>query len=140
MSNIFTKILKTIPNYSGNKIDTDFIKDVYYKKRLFRIFEFDKPYTLYIKYYCPKKVLKPLPISAMSSLSGMTGNVILNESIEYEHLISKRYATKEAILFDIKEIRKIQSEIEECKKLQGEIEEYKECLKHKILEKFINRD
>lgn len=125
---LFIKTLKGVPGHSFldiDKIDVSLIRDIHYRKRLFRILNFNKPYTLTIEYSLPQNTLSPIPIL---NLNGTVGSFIFINSTEYERLITKRYATEE----------EVKSEINEIKELQNKIEKLKENLKKDLLEKLIN--
>lgn len=100
---IFFKTLKGSNGWSSlklNKLDVTLIKDVHYHKRLFRIFDRNKPYTLTIKY-------------TLSIHSQNPRDTIM----QFDHVITKRYETEEGVHDEILDILDLQKQIKGLKEI-----------------------
>jgi len=98
--------LKGSPGWSDlaiKNIDIARVLSVSHSKRLFKIFDRDKPYTLEIKYYLPGSQTGIAP-----SFGRGTSVTVYNEPIT-EQIITKRYETRQMVL---KEIQDINNKIE----------------------------
>ena len=94
-------------------VDVAKITDVFYRRRLFKLFDREYDYSLYIKYN--------EPIDEFKYVAGKHPSFVV--ATKTEHFISKRYKTEKDVLDEIKEI----------KKLQSNLNQYAETIRNKII-------
>ena len=106
------KGMKGWSELSISTIDVYKIKDIYYKKRLFCIFNKNHPYKLTIEY--------DEPTESMGIASGINFNrgftTSLVKEVDLTVDITKRYKTEIEVINEIKETRMKQNKIELLKK------------------------
>ena len=115
MEGIIFHTLKGIRGWSKlniSTIDVYKIKDIYYNKRLFCIFDRNYPYTLIIKYNEPQESINLAP--GINFKGGVTLSLVNNMCLISD--ITKRYKTEIEVKNEIEEINIKQKKIELLKK------------------------
>ena len=102
---------------SLSRIDIARVVTCNYDKRLFKLFNRDKPYTLEIKYYLPETSISVAPV-----FSGRGGVAVYNETTLIQ-TITKRYESEDQVKNEISTINK---------KLEA-LDDYNEKLREKLL-------
>jgi len=101
LAGVLFHTLKGSPGWSDlaiKNIDIARVISVSHNKRLFKIFDRDKPYTLDIEYYLPSVR------SGVAPSFGRHVSITVYSEPVVEHNITKRYETKELVLKEIKDI------------------------------------
>jgi len=113
--------LKGTPGWSRlsiKNIDIARVLSISHSKRLFKIFDRDKPYTLEIKYYLPSVQTGVAP-----SFGRNVSFTVYSEPI-LEHNITKRYETEQTVL---KEVEDINNKIKKLDDYTNKISSYIMC-------------
>jgi hypothetical protein len=95
-------------------VDVAKITDVFYRKRLFKLFDREYDYTLYIKYN--------EPMDDFRYVAGKHPSFVI--ATKTEHFISKRYKTEKDVIDEMKEIQK----------MKNNLNQYAETIRNKIME------
>ena len=112
------KGIKGWSTLSIQKIDIYKIKEIYYKKRLFCIFNRDHPYNLIIIYNEPRTTIDFAP--GINFNGGFTTSMVESTSLTVN--ITKRYKTEIEVKNEIKEIQMKQNKIKLFqKKIESQI-------------------
>ena len=98
-----------------NPIDIRKIKNIYYNKRLFCIFDPEYEYTLSIHYYNPRSEYTP----NIMFINGRS-NIVLSEKYVEESYMTLRYKTECEVKKEIEEIEKLQDKIKEFDRIQND--------------------
>jgi hypothetical protein len=80
-------------------IDVAKVIAVEYPKRLFSLFDRERPFTLTVTYYSPQTQTGIAPV-----LGGRGGFAVYNETVT-EHYITKRYRSEKLVKHEITEIK-----------------------------------
>lgn len=91
-----------------NTLDVANIVNIHVNKRLFSIFDRDKPYTLWISYYNPEEEISPM---FGIGINGYPTVGVYSKTKLY-HDITARYSTKEEAENDMKDIMAKQEKLE----------------------------
>jgi hypothetical protein len=108
-----------------NPVDIRKIRGIYYKKRLFRLFNTEYEYTLNIIYYNPRSEYG----ANLAFIPGKGSSVILSEKYVEESHMTLRYKTE----YEVKK------EIETIYELQDQIKKFDEIKNKKLIE-FVNKN
>lgn len=117
LQGILFHTLKGSPGWSDlaiKKVDVGRIAEMSYQKRLFCLFDRDKPYTLAIVYYLPKTNTSLAP-----TLGHSVGITIYDRTI-VEHVITKRYTSEQEVQAEIAAIEKKISKLKSYQKRLAE--------------------
>lgn len=106
------KGIKGWSDLSISQINVYKIKEIFYKKRLFCIFNKNYRYTLTIKYSEPNEYYMPIIVYGGHGITTTS----LVKQVNLTQIITKRYLTEADVINEIEEIKLKQQKIELIKK------------------------
>ena len=110
MKRPFGFIFQTLKGSEGlskcpiSRLDVSRIQKIQYRKRLFRIFDRDKPFTLQVEYFSPHNVRKINPTIMFLGSGGIGAS--LGSEVENTEIITKRYSTEKDVKKEISQYKK----------------------------------